>query len=70
MIKRFYNRSQVAEYLGISRQYLYRLEKKVRLPDMGRGHLGSIRSDNVDKWVKENWDKSWYAGQVYFHSKI
>lgn len=68
-MKHFYNRSQVAGYLEISRQYLYRLEKKVRLRGSCGSHLGVVDEYDVKAWVKENWRVDWYAGQKYFLRK-
>lgn len=69
MINWFHTKAEVAEYIGISRQYLHRLEKHAKLPGRGYRQLGRISSKEVEEWVKENFTISTDASQKYFHPK-
>jgi len=57
-MKWFRNRSEIAEYLRISRMTLSRWEKIVPIPlGFGQCHIGRIEEDEVRAWFRKLRDK-------------
>ncbi len=57
---RFYNRTQVANYLSISRMTLHRWEKIHPIPGSYRLEPNRcMTKDVIDKWKKELRKKAW-----------
>ena len=53
-MKWFRNRSEIAEYLKISRMTLNRWEKIVRLPlEFGACHVGRMDVDEINAWYQK-----------------
>lgn len=45
---------EVAQYLKVSRDSIYRLAQKGEIPASKVGNLWRFKKDEIDKWMKEN----------------
>ncbi len=52
MEDRWYSVDEIAEYLGIKRDTVYKWIKEKNMPTYRMGRLWKFRRDEVDDWVK------------------
>jgi len=49
---RWYSVDEIADYLGVKRDTLYKWIERKRLPAHKLGRLWKFRKEEVDKWIK------------------